>query len=236
MTLRRCAAQAAAESEATETARQLSPELARALARAGYFNMFVPNALGGQQLSPPDAMARFHYLARHDAASAWVTMIGATTALGAAYLDNAIGGEIFAASERITCGIFAPNGRAMRDGDDYIVSAVGPASGSANADYIGLGCMTFEHEDDEPSGKNVRLLMVPRDKIIFHDTWHTMGLCGTSSGDVELQEARIPMAHSYSLATDTPWAEGALTKCRILHFWRPAWRRGRFGQCARCAG
>ena len=204
-------AQAAAESEATETARQLSPELARALARAGYFNMFVPNALGGQQLSPPDAMARFHYLARHDAASAWVTMIGATTALGAAYLDNAIGGEIFAASERITCGIFAPNGRAMRDGDDYIVSGRWAwASGSANADYIGLGCMTFEHEDDEPSGKNVRLLMVPRDKIIFHDTWHTMGLCGTSSGDVELQEARIPMAHSYSLATDTPWAEGAL--------------------------
>lgn len=54
-------AQAAAESEATETARQLSPELARALARAGYFNMFVPNALGGQQLSPPDAMARFQF-------------------------------------------------------------------------------------------------------------------------------------------------------------------------------
>ena len=36
------------ESEATETARQLSPELARALAGAGFFNMFVPNALGGQ--------------------------------------------------------------------------------------------------------------------------------------------------------------------------------------------
>ena len=35
-------AQAAAESEATETARQLSPELARALAGAGFFNMFVP--------------------------------------------------------------------------------------------------------------------------------------------------------------------------------------------------
>ena len=224
--IKRLRVPAAAESEATETARQLSPELARRLARAGYFNMFVPNALGGQQLSPPDAMARFHYLARHDAASAWVTMIGATTALGAAYLDNAIGDEIFAASERITCGIFAPNGRAMRDGDDYIVSGRWAwASGSANADYIGLGCMTFEHEDDEPSGKNVRLLMVPRDKIIFHDTWHTMGLCGTSSGDVELQEARIPMAHSYSLATDTPWAEGALYQMPYFALWRPAWRR-----------
>ncbi len=204
-------ARAASECEATETTRQLSPELARALAAAGFFNMFIPSALGGQELSPPEAMARIQYLARHDAASAWVSMIGATTALGAAYIDDAIGRDIFAAAERITCGIFAPNGRAVCDGDDYIVSGRWAwASGSANADYIGLGCMTLEHEDDAPSGKKVRLLMVPRDKIIFHDTWHTMGLCGTSSGDVELDKVRVPVAHSYSLATDTPWAEGAL--------------------------
>ena len=204
-------ARAAGESEATETARQLSPELARALAGAGFFNMFVPTSLGGAQLPPPEAMTRLAYLAYHDAASAWVSMIGATTALGAAYIDGAIGRDMFGARERITCGIFAPNGRAIRNGDDYIVSGRWAwASGSANADYIGLGCMTLDHADDEPSGKKIRLLMVPRDKIIFHDTWHTMGLCGTSSGDVELDNVRVPVAHSYSLATDTPWADGAL--------------------------
>ena len=204
-------ARAAEQSEATETARQLSPELARALAGAGFFNMFVPASLGGAQLPPLEAMTRLSYLAYHDAASAWVSMIGATTALGAAYIDGTIGRDMFGARERITCGIFAPNGRAMRDGDDYIVSGRWAwASGSANADYIGLGCMTLDHADDEPSGKKIRLLMVPRDKIIFHDTWHTMGLCGTSSGDVELDNVRVPVAHSYSLATDTPWANGAL--------------------------
>ena len=204
-------ARAAGESEATETARQLSNELARALAGAGFFSMFVPASLGGAQLSPPEAMTRLSYLAYHDAASAWVSMIGATTALGAAYIDGTIGRDMFGTRERITCGIFAPNGRAMRDGDYYIVSGRWAwASGSANADYIGLGCMTLDHADDEPSGKKIRLLMVPRDEIIFHDTWHTMGLCGTSSGDVELDNVRVPVAHSYSLATDTPWADGAL--------------------------
>ena len=48
-------ARAAGESEATETARQLSPELARSLARAGYFNMFVPKFGWG-----PIAAARSH--------------------------------------------------------------------------------------------------------------------------------------------------------------------------------
>ena len=29
--------------------------------------------------------------------------------------------------------------------------------------------------------------------IKFHDTWHTIGLCGTSSGDVELDNVQIPV-------------------------------------------
>ncbi len=204
-------AQAAAESDASEQARQLSPALARKLAAAGMFDLFVPRALGGQELSPIDAMARLQYLARHDAASAWVCMIGATAALGAAFIEPEISGDMFAADERITCGIFAPNGRAIRDGDDYVISGRWAwASGSANADYIGLGCMALDSEDDTVSGEKIRLFMVPREAVIFHDTWHTMGLCGTSSGDVELKNIRIPAAHSYSIATDTPWAEGAL--------------------------
>ena len=82
------AAQAGAASEA---ARQLSPDLARALARAGLFTMFVPQEIGGQELSPLEGMARLEKLAMHDAASAWVSMIGATAALGSAYIDPAIG-------------------------------------------------------------------------------------------------------------------------------------------------
>ncbi len=204
-------AQAAAESNASEQARQLSPELARKLAAAGMFDLFVPRKLGGQELTPMEAMTRLEYLARHDAASGWVCMIGATAALGAAFIKPDISGDMFAAKQRITCGIFAPNGRAIRDGDDYLISGRWAwASGSANADYIGLGCMALDNADEPPSGDKIRLFMVPRDEIIFHDTWHTMGLCGTSSGDVELDNVRIPAAHSYSIATDTPWAEGAL--------------------------
>lgn len=203
--------QAQMESVESENARQLSPELARNLAAVGMFDMFVPKTLGGQQLPPAEAMARLEKLAAHDAASGWVTMIGATAAIGSAYIKADLAGTMFAAPRRITCGIFAPNGRAIKDGDDYVVSGRWAwASGSANADYIGLGCMALENEADTPSGDKIRLLMVPREKIIFHDTWHTMGLCGTSSGDVELDNVRVPVAHSYSIATDTPWAEGAL--------------------------
>jgi alkylation response protein AidB-like acyl-CoA dehydrogenase len=202
-----------------EAARQLPHDLARQLAHAGLFSMFVPQAIGGQQLSPPEGMARLEKLAMQDAASAWVCMIGSTAAIGSAYIDPKIGQDMFGAPARITCGIFAPNGRAVRDGDDYIVSGRWAwASGSANADYIGLGCMALDSEDDTPDGDKIRLLMVPRDDIIFHDTWHTMGLCGTSSGDVEVKAVRIPVAHSYSIATDRPWNDAPLYKMPYFGF------------------
>ena len=212
--------QAAAQASALiEAERQLPTDFARDLARAGMFKMFVPQKIGGQELSPLLGMARLQRLAMHDAASAWVSMIGATAAIGGAYIDPEIGADMFAGEARITCGIFAPNGRALRDGDEYVVTGRWAwASGSANADYIGLGCMALEHEDDTPGGDKIRLLMVPRADIIFHDTWHTMGLCGTSSGDVEVKGARIPVAHSYSIATDTPWASTPLYKMPYFGF------------------
>ncbi len=202
-----CAA-AQTSAEATEAARALAPELARQLADAGMFSMFVPAAIGGAQLTPLEGNARLQVLAMHDAASAWVSMIGATAALGSAFIDRETSETMFAAPSRITCGIFAPNGRALQDGDDYIVSGRWAwASGSANADYIGLGCLAQSPGDEKPS---VRLLMIPREDVIFHDTWHTMGLCGTSSGDVEVDQVRVPVAHSYSTATDTPWTDDPL--------------------------
>ncbi len=204
---------AQARAEETETNRQLAADLAHQLADAGLFSMYVPRAIGGQELTPLEANARLQKLAMYDAASAWVAMIGSTASIGAAYIEPDIARDMFVGKGRITCGIFAPNGRALCHGDEYIVSGRWAwASGSANADYIGLGCMALDSEDDTPAGDKIRLLMVPRASVIFHDTWHTMGLCGSSSGDVEVDNIRVPMAHSYSIATQSPWDEGALYK------------------------
>ena len=110
-----CAA-AQSQAEATEAARALAPELARQLADAGMFAMFVPKDVGGHQLTPLEGNARLQVLAMHDAASAWVSMIGATAALGAAFFKPEISGPTFADPSRLICGIFASYGRARQDG------------------------------------------------------------------------------------------------------------------------
>lgn len=202
-----------------ESDRKLPATFARDLAAHGMFSMFVPEQIGGGEVSPVFGMQKLHDLAQYDAASAWVCMIGSTAALGAAYIAPDLSQEIFAADKRITCGIFAPSGRGVRDGDDYVISGRWAwASGSANADYIGLGCMLLENPDDDPKTAEMRLVMARREDIIFHDTWHTMGLRGTSSGDVELKQARIPAAHSYAISKDAPWHNAPLYKMPYFAF------------------
>lgn len=197
----------ASSSQETEAARRLSEGLARKLADEGLFAMFVPRQIGGGELNPLEAAWHLHQLAQHDAASAWVAMVGTTTGLGASYIDPSIGADLFGAAGRITCGIFAPSGQAIADGDGYLLTGRWSwASGSANADYIGVGCTVAESTTLDA----VRLMMVPRSEFIFHDNWHSLGLCGTSSGDIELQRVRVPADHSYSIFADKPWAEGAL--------------------------
>lgn len=204
-------AEAQQRAEETETARAVPADLARRMAEARLFSMYVPAAIDGPQFSPIDANGRLYHLARHDAAAAWVSMIGSTASLGAAYVPNPISADLFAVPQQILCGIFAPMGRVVRDGDDVLISGRWAwASGSANADLFGLGCMVLDGEDDVPGPNKIRLFMVPRDQVVFHDTWDSLGLRGTSSGDIELRDCRVPLAHSFSVALDTPWSDGAL--------------------------
>ena len=93
------------------------------------FKLFVPAEIGGLELSPVEGNRLIYELATHDASSAWVSMIGSTAALGAAFIAPDISADMFAAPSRITCGIFAPNGRAVQDGGTYRVGALGVGVG-----------------------------------------------------------------------------------------------------------
>src|SRR5262245_18251949 len=65
-----------AQREAIETSRRLPEDLARDLARAGFFRIFLPAAYGGLDLTPMDGIAVFEELAKADASVAWCVWNG----------------------------------------------------------------------------------------------------------------------------------------------------------------
>jgi indole-3-acetate monooxygenase len=186
--------------------RRMMPEMAAALAQAGTFQMLVPKAVGGLECEPLEIMQTIESLAKVDASIAWCVMIGATSSLYSAYLPNDVATRIYGVHSTITGGVFAPMGTALLQDDHFRVTGHWRwASGSQNCDWLSGGCVVMEN-----GAPTQRAMIFPAADAELIDTWHTMGLRGTGSGDMKVMNLRVPKEMSVSLMTDKPIANGAL--------------------------
>jgi alkylation response protein AidB-like acyl-CoA dehydrogenase len=188
-----------ARAEAMDLARRLPADLAKELARKGFFRMVLPTELGGLEMRPVDMIAVIAALAESNASAAWCVMIGATTALNAAYLPEVHARRIWADPDVITGGVFAPRGQAVREGDELVVTGRWPwGSGSANCDWLVGGALV-----KGPDGAmQARMIWFSREQVELIDTWRTLGMRGTGSGDIAVSQARVPADRSVSLSED----------------------------------
>ena len=199
-----------------EDVRRLPADLAAKLAEAGLFRMVTPAAYGGLECTPRQIVDAVEAVAEANASAGWCVMIGATTAMNAAYMSPDMAREVYDDPMTITGGVFAPMGKAIVDGDDFIVSGRWQwGSGSANCTWLCGGAMVFENGEMRtlPSGRpDARMMVFPADDAELIDTWHVMGLKGTGSGDLAVENVRVPKARSVSLVVDKPYVDGALYK------------------------
>lgn len=198
----------------TEAARRLPGDLARKLAEAGVFRMVTPSYLGGLELSPREIVETTEMIARADASTGWCAMIGATTALNAAYMDEDAAREVYSDPLTITGGVFAPMGKATDEGDHYRVTGRWQwGSGSANCTWLCGGCIVMENGEMrrlESGAPENRMMVFPAGDAELLDTWHVMGLKGTGSGDIAVKDLRVPKGRTVSLVADKPVVDGAL--------------------------
>lgn len=201
----------APEVERCEAARTLTAPVVDALVGAGVFKLFVPRRYGGAQAAPSTVIAVIEELAKVDGSVGWCAMIGATSGLMSVYLDDALAGEIYAPADAITCGVFAPMGRAVPTADGYRVSGRWPfASGCAHSRWrMGGTIVTSDPPELLPSGApDVRSIVFRADETTVHATWDTSGLCGTGSHDIEVRDVTVPRARTFSLLTTAPRHDG----------------------------
>lgn len=198
----------AARAADTEAQRRLPADLAQQLAAAGLFRLLVPQDLGGAEASPAQAFAVLEELGAADAATGWCVMIAATTALVSAWLPEHHAEAVFGDPLAITGGVFAPMGRAVADGDDYLVTGRWAwASGSANCRWLLGGAVIMD--DGQPrrlpgGASDHRMMVMPAAEVELIDTWDAMGMRGTGSGDMAAAAVRVPKDRSVSFMTDRP--------------------------------
>ncbi|HEX4192686.1 MAG TPA: acyl-CoA dehydrogenase family protein, partial [Stellaceae bacterium] len=80
----------AAEADAIERDRQLTPNIVAALTEGGFYKLLLPKNIGGAEVPPGVFLGVLEEIGKGDASTAWCLAQCGVCAMVAAYLDPAI--------------------------------------------------------------------------------------------------------------------------------------------------
>jgi alkylation response protein AidB-like acyl-CoA dehydrogenase len=190
----------AAEADAIEHNRQLTPKVVAALTEAGFYKLLLPKNLGGAEVPAAVFLGVLEEIAKADASTAWCLGQCGVCATVAAYLDPAIAHEIFDPPQAVLAwGATAGEAQAVPGG--YRVTWRWHfASGSRQASWIGAHVQIVEPDGKKrlkPDGRiAVRTILFPRKAATFHDVWDVVGLKGTGTDDYAVEDLFVPESYS----------------------------------------
>jgi alkylation response protein AidB-like acyl-CoA dehydrogenase len=188
-----------------EAERRLPPEAVAALVEAGAFKLLVPRAFGGSQASGGTFLSVLEEVARADGSAGWCVMIGTTSSLMSVFIDERGGREVYGPADAISCGVFAPMGRATPvEGGYRVTGRWSFGSGCQHSGWRMGGAVVLGGAPTASGAPELRHLLFRADETRIIDTWDTSGLRGTGSHDFEVEDVFVPAARSCSLLTDPP--------------------------------
>ncbi len=208
-----------------EANRQLSSAVHEAMYQAGLFGMLVPKARGGFELHPVETMRVWEAVARIDSAAAWNLIMNQAVANFTAWLPAAGADEVYAGGIPTAAGAFHPLAKATRvDGGWRITGQVPFASGCHHVKWLVMGAAEMEGDQpkvDPATGQPAPFaVFFPRNVVTIKDTWNTVGMRGTGSADVAVQDMVVPdrlTAPVAPLKNPAPGFEGLLIRLWPLH-------------------
>jgi alkylation response protein AidB-like acyl-CoA dehydrogenase len=207
---------------ANEAQRRLCTETVHLLAEAGVFGMTMSERLGGSPLTPMEQVTVIEDVSAADGAAGWCAMINSDGGYVTANLDGAIAREMYPTLAEPTCLVANPlSGRATQAAGGYRVAGRWSfASGSSHAEWFALACLVFTGEIMNMDGDlpEIRMVVLPRSSVQILDDWDGVGLAGTASGTVAVNEVLVPAERTYTLFGSEPIDPSALYRHPWMFF------------------
>jgi alkylation response protein AidB-like acyl-CoA dehydrogenase len=173
----------------TEKARQVSADFIEEIRAAELFRILQPRRFGGFEYGYDVFVEVVAAVASGDGSTGWVYSLGAVHPwLFASYPAEAQD-EVWSQNrDAIAAVSYAPTGKAVAEAGSYRLSGRWSfASGCDNAHWGILGgIIPF------PDGPKPGFFLVPRSQFDIHDDWFTMGLAGTGSKTIVVNDVLIP--------------------------------------------
>lgn len=181
-----------ARAQACEDARTVSVETMQALRAAGLFRILQPRRFGGYELDFAALIGAVIEVSRGCGSTGWVYMIGGIHQWLAAQFPIEVQQEIWGKeTDTIVSGSYAPSATAQPVPGGFRVSGLwGFASGCDHAGWHVAGVIFPPAGEGGKPGAGFVLL--PRADYRIEDNWHTVGLAGTGSKNIRIDDAFVP--------------------------------------------
>jgi alkylation response protein AidB-like acyl-CoA dehydrogenase len=195
-----------------EEGRRLPMHIVEEMQRAGVFRMAMPRAWGGSELNLLSQLRVIEALSIADASAGWCAMIGTDGGYLTAYIDQAVGREMYTDVDAVTAITFAPPGKAVKTRDGFTVNGRWPfASGCQHASWFIGPFAIFDGDSPrlQPGGMpETRFGFIPAEECEIIDTWTTNGLRGSGSHDWTVKDRFIPEDRTLNLTAPMLYRTG----------------------------
>jgi len=177
----------AARSEDFEHQRHISDDIISRFQQVGVYRALVPKIYGGDECSPAQFCELIEQIATADGSAGWVASFGMSPFyLGALPVDTLK--ELYRNGPDVVFagGIFPTQKAHQADGGYRVSGRWSFASGSMGASVLGVGIL--------PDGEQPlpRMAVLPRASVQIDPVWNTVGLAGTGSHDLLVDDVFVP--------------------------------------------
>ena len=176
-----------------ERNKRISQDIIERFRTMGVYRALVPKAYGGDEKTPKEFLLMVEAISAADGSAGWVASFGMNPAYLAA-LPPATVEKVWADGPDVVFagGIFPPQAAPEKDGG-YVVSGRWQfASGCHGASVFGVGIL--------PQGGETlpRMAVLPREKVRIEEAWDVIGMVGTGSHDLVVENVFVPKEWTFS--------------------------------------
>lgn len=193
-----------------EHQRHISDDIIARFKQVGVYRALVPKIYGGDECTPAQFCELIEQIATADGSAGWVASFGMSPFyLGALPVETLQ--ELYRDGPDVVFagGIFPTQKARQVDGGYRVSGRWSFASGSMGASVLGVGIL--------PDGEQPlpRMAVLPRASVQIDPVWDTVGLAGTGSHDLLVDDAFVPDAWTF-IRGGTLNLEGPLYRYPVL--------------------
>lgn len=180
----------------TDIDMKLPDKVIELIKEAGFQKLLRPKLYGGQNLDFYTFGEIIRIVAYYSVSAAWITYFFIIHETWPAYLPKKGRDELYN-SDALMADVFAPMGKVTeKDGGFLLSGEWNFCSGVLWSDWIALGAL---HKMPDAEQKEVSLFIVHKDDVELVDNWDTVGLRGTGSNGVKVDNIYVPAEKVFPL-------------------------------------